>query len=59
MSRAEMIVVGECQHPELAEARIGSIERLMDGTRFKKICDFWMNVLKVRHTEGEASDFIY
>lgn len=37
MSTAEMIVVGECQHPELAEAGIGSTERLMDGTRFKKI----------------------
>lgn len=34
MSRVEMIVVGECQHPKLADAKIGSTERLMDGTRF-------------------------
>lgn len=34
MSRVEMITMGECQHPELADAKIGSIEMLMDGTRF-------------------------
>lgn len=34
MSIVEMIVMGERQKSKLAEAKIGSIEMLMDGARF-------------------------
>lgn len=34
MSIVEMIVMGERQQSKLADAKIGSIEMLMDGVRF-------------------------